>query len=291
MKIGFYLLGEKAYRVLEGFIEAFGSKSVGFVVVGEDKNIANDFSEKIINLTIAHSIQSFRRNESTAIKVDYSFSVGWRWLIKPQNLIVFHDSLLPRYRGFAPLVNMLINGENYLGVTALMAVSEYDKGPIVMQEKIFIEYPMKIQKAIELVSELYLKLVLSIAQLIQSKATIPALEQNHHEASYSLWRDELDYAIDWGKNSTEIQRFIDAVGYPFQGASSLLNGSRVRVLSAETHDDVKVEARSSHLGKLIFMENGSPIIVCGQGLLKITHMVDEDTLEKIEKLPFRSRFS
>ena len=36
-----------------------------------------------------------------------------------ENLIVFHDSLLPKYRGFAPLVSQLINGEEYLGVTAI----------------------------------------------------------------------------------------------------------------------------------------------------------------------------
>ena len=290
MKIGFYLLGEKGYNVLAGFINEFGIQSVCFVMIGEDKNIADDYSEKINRLTKLYSIPTFSRKEEVNLESDYSFSIGWRWLIDTKNLIVFHDSLLPKYRGFSPLVNMLINGENHLGVTALLAVSEYDKGPIVMQDKISINYPMKIQKAIELVSELYLKLVISIAQLIKSKSTIPSYEQNHFEASYSLWRDELDYSIDWTQNSKSIVRFIDAVGYPFKGASTYVNNKKVRIISAEICEDIMVIDRDTHIGKVIFIDSRSPVIVCGEGLLKITHMVHEDSLEKVTNLPFRSRF-
>lgn len=291
MKIGFYLLGEKAFKVIDGFIKKFGSQNIGFVVIGKDKNIANDYSEEIINLTSKHSIKVFDRNEKVTVNSGYNFSVGWRWLIDAPNLIVFHDSLLPRYRGFAPLVNMLINGEENIGVTALMAVNEYDAGPIISQEKLSIEYPIKIQKAIELVSELYLKLVLSITKQILSQSDIPLFEQNHSDASYSLWRDELDYAINWKGSSTDILRFINAVGYPFRGASSYLNSVKVRILSAEIYDDVEVEARSAHIGKIIFMDKGVPVVVCGQGLLKITHINSDNSTEKIKKIPFRSRFS
>ena len=291
MKIGFYLLGQKAYNVLEGFIDEFGIQSVCFVMIGEDKNIADDYSEKLNRLTKLYSIPTYSKNEEVNLESDYSFSIGWRWIIDTNNLIVFHDSLLPKYRGFSPLVNMLINGEKYLGVTALLAVKEYDKGPIIMQDKISINYPMKIQKAIELVSELYLKLVISIAHLIQSNSTIPRCEQNHFEASYSLWRDEFDYSIDWTQNSKSIVKFIDAVGYPYKGASTFVNNKKVRVISAEICEDVMVEARNTHIGKVIFIDSNSPIIVCGEGLLKITHMIHDDSWEKVINLPFRSRFS
>ena len=88
--------------------------------------------------------------------VDYQLAIGWRWLISgTENLIVLHDSLLPKYRGFAPLVNSLINGEQEIGVTAIWAGPEFDAGEIIFQEKAGICYPIKIQEAIEIVSGLY----------------------------------------------------------------------------------------------------------------------------------------
>ena len=291
MKIGFYLLGEKAFRVFEGFINRFNTESISFIVIGEDQNVVNDFSYEIKKIAEKHSVKSSNRGEVVSDLADYSFAIGWRWLIDTSNLIVFHDSLLPSYRGFSPLVNMLINGEKNLGVTALMAVDEYDKGPILMQESISICYPIKIQEAIELVSQLYVKMALNIANLILTEARIPLTEQNHSEASYSLWRDDLDYAINWKESSNQILRFINAVGYPFEGASSYLNGLKVRILSADIYNDVKIEARVSHIGKVIFLDKGESIVVCGEGLLKITYINNDSNSEKIEKIPFRSRFT
>ena len=78
-------------------------------------------------------------------------AVSWRWMIKhPKNkLIVFHDSILPKYRGFAPLVNMLINGEKEIGVSAIFGADEYDSE--IISEKTTISYPIKIQKPFRLI--------------------------------------------------------------------------------------------------------------------------------------------
>lgn len=290
MKIGFYLLGEKGFKVIDRFISIYGSCCVGFVVLAKDSNVSNDFYNEIKNLIIKNKIKFFEKNEKFTSNADYSFAIGWRWIIDDENLIVFHDSILPKYRGFSPLVNMLINGEECLGVTALKAVSEYDKGPIIAVEKIDILYPVKIQDAISMVSELYIKLVIDITNLIEMGSQLSTIEQNHSDASYSLWRDELDYAIDWSKSSEEIHRFIDAVGQPFKGASTYLNGNKVRIFFAEKYEDVVVEARKENIGKVLFIDKNMPVVVCGQGLLKIHSICDESSSEVINKIPFRSRF-
>ena len=49
---------------------------------------------------------------------------------------------MPKYRGFAPLVNSLVNGEKIIGVTALFASEEYDNGDIIMQSSVDITYPI-----------------------------------------------------------------------------------------------------------------------------------------------------
>ena len=95
----------------------------------------------------------------------YSIAIAWRWLIPIEThntLIILHDSLLPKYRGFAPLVNMLINHEPSIGVTALFANEEFDRGDIICQKSDSVVYPIRIDEAIEKVSKLYVEIVLDI---------------------------------------------------------------------------------------------------------------------------------
>ena len=81
---------------------------------------------------------------------------GWRWLLpSTEKLIVLHDSLLPRYRGFNPLVSQLIDKEERLGVTAFFASDRYDCGDIINQPSIKVSYPLKINEAIERVCNCY----------------------------------------------------------------------------------------------------------------------------------------
>jgi methionyl-tRNA formyltransferase len=123
------------------------------------------------------------------------------------------------------------------------------------------------------VTNLYVKLVLFISNLILNSEELPSCEQDEHDATYSLWRDENDYEIDWTSESSEILRFIDAVGYPFKGASTYLNGDKVRIDSASICKDVTIEARLTHLGKIIFMKDNFPVVVCGKGPLRVRMVV------------------
>ena len=68
---------------------------------------------------------------------------------------MFHDSLLPKYRGFAPLVKGLICGETRFGVTALFGASQYDAGDILFQASVGITYPIAISDLITRVADCY----------------------------------------------------------------------------------------------------------------------------------------
>ena len=93
--------------------------------------------------------------------------------------------------------------------------------------------------------------------------------QNAEQATYSLWRTDGDYEIDWNKGSSYLRRFVDAIGYPFKGAITNLNGERIRVFRVEEVNDRTIESRFDHIGKVLFLEDGAPVVVCGQGLIKI----------------------
>lgn len=292
-KIVLYIMTGKGYEVLRSLLTR--KEVIEYIVIGQDKKIENDFSSDIENLCKLNSIKFFHRgNEPELDEKYYVFSISWRWMIEhPQNqLIVFHDSILPKYRGFAPLVNMLINGEDKIGVSAIFGASEYDKGEIIAQKTTNISYPIKISEAIEINNVNYLNLVEIIVAKIANGEDLNSAPQDESQVSYSIWRDHEDYYIDWTKSADEIKRLIDAIGYPYLGARSrILNGYDVVVEDAEIFEDVYCELR--HVGKVIFVEEGMPVVICGSGLLKITKAsyMEEDTREPFLPMKsFRLRF-
>ena len=284
-------MNKKGYLVLENFIKKIGSEYIGAVIASEDKNIKKDYYDEIKILCDVNGIRFYNRLENKQyIMTKYSFAIGWRWIINNiSNLIVLHDSILPKYRGFAPLVNSLINGENEIGVTALFANKEYDKGDIIKQKKIEVMYPIKIYDAIDKISILYSELVNEISlEIIQNKI-IKSYIQSEKEATYSLWRDLEDYYIDWNKSAKYIKRSVDALGFPFNGARAKLDDREIIITDVCEVGDVKIENRTS--GKVIRLEGIDPVIVCGSGLLIIQKAYYFDTKESLVPLKgFRKRF-
>ena len=167
-KVIFYLMNEKGFYTLSRFINKFSSNNIKYVVASGDKNMKKDYFKEIMLLCEGNNILFFTRSTEPTEKCnEYKFAIGWRWIIKnDNNLIVFHDSKLPKYRGFSPLVNSLISGNKQIGVTALFANSEYDEGDIILQQCIKITYPIKISKAINQIKPLYYKIVRDLYELI-----------------------------------------------------------------------------------------------------------------------------
>lgn len=256
--------------LISKIVNDYGANFIKLVVGSRDRNIANDYYDEIKQLCKENNIAFKDRKDAIKTETAFAIAVAWRWLIEVDSntkLIVFHDSILPRYRGFAPLVNSLINKETEIGVTALFADAEYDKGDIIFQSKASISYPIKINDAIAINNNNYEKCASHICNLIKLNKPIFAVKQNEEEATYSLWRDEDDYIINWNKTAEEIKRFIDATGYPYAGASTMLDGQKIRILDAEIYPDKKIVNRDA--GKIIEIVDGKPVIVCGVGLLKI----------------------
>ncbi|MBK2026301.1 formyltransferase family protein [Francisella philomiragia] len=291
-KVAFYVMNSKGYYTLEKFIDRFGAQSIQFVISSKDKSMQNDFYQETESLTKANDIAFYNKSDDYEFIesnfTGYKFAIGWRWIIRnDKNLIVFHDSLLPKYRGFAPLVNCLVNNESQSGVTALFANSEYDKGDIIAQKKIDIKYPVKISDMIRRVEPLYYELVEEVFISIKNNETLISIKQDESKSTYSLWLDDEDYFIDWSWSSTQIKRFVDAVGYPYGNAKTYLDNKIIKVINAEIVEDVYIENRDRHIGKIIFYDD-HPIVICKNGLIAFKDLVCED-LKKI-KIKFRSRF-
>lgn len=289
-KIVLYLMNKKGLSVLQGIIASKLHHRIIYVVTNRDNSIENDYYNDICELCRKHDLKKYERNEIHPVHKGYSFAIGWRWLIEEnQNLIVFHDSLLPKNRGFNPLVTSLICGDKEIGVTALFANKEFDQGDTISQKKITIEYPIRISEAIEKVSMLYVELAIELINEISSENQLPRKPQNDLEASYSIWRDEEDYRIDWSDEAEKIKRHVDATGFPYNGASSVVEGKLVRILDVEIVKDLIISNRTP--GKVIMKDGTYPIVLCGKGMLKITKGHYEESKDSIFPLKkFRLRF-
>jgi methionyl-tRNA formyltransferase len=293
-KLGLYLRSARGLSVLVALLREVGAEAIGYVVAAADSAVEKDDHREISEVAKKAGVPVWTRNDLPARlpPVTTRFAAGWRWLLPEvpgEPLVVFHDSLLPSYRGFAPLVTALIARETTLGVTALFGASEYDAGPILRQETVAVSYPLRISEAIEAVRPCYEKLAVAIWQDLVAGSLNPR-PQDPKKVSYSLWRDEEDYLIDWGQDAATVRRFVDATGDPYRGAATFAAGKKLRVLEVTERPDVEIGNRAP--GKLVFLEHGRPTIVCGRGLVRIEKMVDDQT--RGDALPwtrFRTRFT
>jgi methionyl-tRNA formyltransferase len=173
------------------------------------------------------------------LDLDYLFAIKWRTLIPARviaaarhGLVVFHASLLPKYRGWAPVNWPLINGEEQTGVTMFYAANEVDAGDIIEQRERRItdeDDAGTIDCWLNATVEAMLKE--NLPRL--AAGTAPRTPQDHSEATYTIWRSPEDGHIDWSKSTREILNLVRGLTSPYPGAFSLLDGRKLIIWSAE----------------------------------------------------------
>ncbi len=219
--------------------------------------------------------------------------IGWRYLVADEirsavdgNVFVAHDSLLPKYRGFAPLPSALIKGESEVGVTVLMAADGVDTGDVLDQSRTEVPEGATMADLIERVIPLYREGVCSVLRDFAEGALRP-IPQDHAQATHSIWRDEEDLFLDWAESAERIERTIRALGPPYLGARTRLGSSMVVIRKARILDDIVFEIRQP--GKVWSLTaEGEPVVVCGTGLLAISEAeIDGAPLIPLQRLRVR----
>ncbi len=289
--ITLFVQGKKGLDVVSNIKES-QNYLIEKVIIGFDNKILKDYSIEIAEVCESLSLEYITTKAIKSFTTRYAFAIGWQFLIEyrdNQDLIVFHDSLLPRLRGFNPLVTALINGDREIGVTALFASKRYDEGEIIFQDKTTIDFPITISEAIDRISDCYVSLFNQLITVIKGGNNLVCTKQNDNEVTYSLWRNNDDYFIDWTHSADSIERFVDAVGFPYLGAKARFEDKVVTIVKVKALPDVVIENRE--VGKVIFKENDSLVIVAGSGLIKIIEIKDTNNNSISFKNKFRIKFS
>lgn len=161
--------------------------------------------------------------------------VNWRYLVPrsfyapiTNGAFVFHDSLLPKYRGFSPTVWAMAEGEETVGASLFRISDQVDEGPIVDQQAISVGPRESIGEVFGRVTDAYLEILDRSFQSLLS-GTPSLREQDHAQATYRRRREDSDNRIDWRLDSTTIFNLIRAVTRPYQGAWTEFAGERLRI--------------------------------------------------------------
>jgi methionyl-tRNA formyltransferase len=194
------------------------------------------------------------------------------------HVTIAHDALLPRLRGFAPLSTAIITGETETGVSYLRAGNGVVNGDILWQDSVSIEPHDTVSSLTDKLLPLYER----GADLYFSGSLLNGSRQDESQATYSIWRDEADLRIDWSLDSQTIERTIRALGSPYLGARTTLFGETIVIQRGTVIPDVKFAIRQP--GKVWLIDEGRPVVVCGQGLLRI----DEAMQGKTSLLPLKT---
>lgn len=173
-----------------------------------------------------------------SLKADLQIVVAFRmlpemvWNMPPMGTLNLHGSLLPKYRGAAPINWAIINGEAYTGVTTFKLNHEIDTGDILLTEKIPIienETAGTLHDKMKVIgADLLLKTVIGL-----SENSISEIPQNHQEVLKNAPKIFTENCIiNWNKSAIEINQLINGLS-PYPAAFTHLNEKKLKIFSAE----------------------------------------------------------
>ena len=244
------------------------------------RSVLNEFktfaSETQLSLHIATSSKESERIMKE-LSPELCWVVGWYWMISPAALktvphgfIGLHNSLLPKYRGGAPLVWALINGEKEVGISLFSFGEGMDDGDVWGQAKVSVTENddiavvlSGIQVAAEqLTEDLYLPIL---------KGDVTHQKQEASNATYGALRTADDGLIDWAKPARDIHNFIRAQAPPYPGAFSFINSQKVVMLKSVCTS----EKWMGTPGQVLRTQKDSMSVICGdQGVLEIYYQAE-----------------
>lgn len=179
------------------------------------------------------------QSQVESYRPDFLLAIGWYYMIPKQMRDIaplgcagIHGSLLPKYRGGAPLVWAMINGEKEAGVSFFYFADGVDDGDIIGQERFPIEQQDTIREVLHKATEGSLSLVRSYLPLI-AKGAAPRLAQDHSQATHVPQRKPEDGFIDWSWDRERIRNFIRAQTKPYPGAFTVIDGKKITIWDAD----------------------------------------------------------
>lgn len=239
------------------------------------------------NLTI-HQLQKIKTSEAkelfashaadVAVVVAYGKILPAEFLNAPQDgCINVHFSLLPKYRGAAPVNWAIVSGEAQTGVTTMQIVEALDAGPILLQKATRIGAR---ETAPELLSRLAETGAGLISETLQHLGDIEPKSQAHSEATFAPILKRTDGLIDWSMDAVSIERRVRGF-QPWPNAYTMYKSRRLIVWAAKAQTS---QSNSAAIGQVIRAEGDDLIVSAGNTTVLL---INELQLEGAKRMSAR----
>jgi len=182
-----------------------------------------------------------------------------------------HPSLLPRWRGPAPIQYAIMNGDKETGVTIMLIDEEVDHGNIVSSFKLQVSGTQTTEALSNRLADIGSKLLVeTIPKWIAGK--IKSKEQDHESAIYSKIITKEDGHIDWNKSASEIERKIRAFT-PWPGSYTFWGDKKINIIkgSLATDSDTPFE-RKNLPGQVAAYTENKLAIMTGAGIFVVSEV-------------------
>ena len=206
-------------------------------------------------------------NADLAVVVAYGKIIPKEFLnLTKKGFINIHASILPSWRGAAPIQRSIMSLDKETGITIMKIAEQLDTGPICNTYKINLENNLNAQDISEQLSSLAAEKILdNIDNILDDKAKF--IEQDHKQATYASKIQKLEGKIDWNENALNIIGKINGL-YPVPGAFFVFKGERYKILKADIGNGI------GNPGEVVsdYLE-----VACGNRPVSYTHLRAHET--------------
>ncbi len=182
------------------------------------------------------------------------------WMLEAPRLgcVNVHSSLLPKYRGAAPINWVIVHGETETGVTIMQMDEGLDTGDILLQGKLPIGEDERTPELTARLAALGANLLVDTLAKLE-RGEIHPIPQNNAEATYAPILKREDGLVDWAQTATNIRNRMRGFT-PFPGCYTFINGQKIEVINAqaEAHD------QSIESGSICEVSKTDFAIACGE---------------------------
>jgi methionyl-tRNA formyltransferase len=204
--------------------------------------------------------------------------------IPPRGCLNIHASLLPRWRGAAPIERALLAGDTHTGVTIMQMNEGLDTGAMLLRRGIEVAGDATGGSLHDELSVLGATLITEALEGLE-RGTLAAEAQPAQGVTYAAKIDKAEARIDWGEDAQAIGRRVRAFS-PWPVAETLFAGQQLRIhraypLAEMDLNEAASEAKGSENGVIVAIREDSFVVRCGRGALAVTEV----------QLPGRRRIS
>lgn len=196
---------------------------------------------------------------------------AWLFNLPCFGAINLHASLLPRYRGAAPIPWAIVYGETRTGVTTMRIDQGMDTGDLLLQQKVEIQSEETASELHDRLAMLGADLLIRTLDLLE-KDQITATPQNSDLATYAPILKKSDGELNWEQSSREIYNRIRALN-PWPGTYTYCRASMLRILNARP---VNPPEDLKRVGSLCRRGSNGALVACGSGCLELLEVQVEN---------------